>query len=129
MTVRASYGMFTDRQIFQGYSAFTASPPYGDNITLNNVSLSNPWAAYPGGNPLPLALGPNSIFPVAALLLRTDPFNFHPTYMNQWNVSIQRQIGSNWLVTANYIGNSTIHLVTAAELNPAVFLGLSPLCY
>ena len=125
MTVRASYGMFTDRQIFQGYSAFTASPPYGDNITLNNVSLSNPWANYPGGNPLPLALGPNSIFPLAASY-RTDPFNFQPTYMNQWNVSIQRQIGSNWLVTANYIGNSTIHLVTAAELNPAVFLGLGP---
>ena len=29
MTVRASYGIFTDRQIFQGYSAFTASPPTG----------------------------------------------------------------------------------------------------
>ena len=125
MTVRAAFGMFGDRQIFQGFSAFTASPPYGDNITLANVNLSNPWSAYPGGNPFPLPSGPNATFPLAGGY-RTDPFNPRPTYMNQWNVSIQRQLSSNWLVTANYIGNDTVHLVTAAQLNPAVFLGLSP---
>ena len=125
MTIRASYGIFTERQIFQGYSAFTASPPYGNNISLNNVSLSNPWATYPGGNPLPLTLNKNIQFPLFAGY-RTDPFNFQPTFMNQWNLSIQRQVAANWLVTANYVGNSTIHLVTAAQLNPAVFLGLAP---
>jgi hypothetical protein len=125
MTIRAAYGIFNDRQIFQAFSAFTASPPYGNSITLNNVSLSNPWATYPGGNPLPLSLNKNIQFPLFASY-RTDPFNYHPTYMNEWNVSIQRQIGNNWLVTANYIGDNTIHLVTSAQLNPAVFLGLGP---
>lgn len=125
MVVRAAYGVFGDRQIFQGFSAFTASPPYGNNITLTNVSLSNPWATYPGGNPLPLTLNKNIAFPLFASY-RTDPFDFKTTYMNQWNFSVQRQVGDNWLLTANYIGNSTIHLVTAAQLNPAVFLGLGP---
>jgi hypothetical protein len=125
MTIRAAYGIFGDRQIFQGFSAYTADPPYGNNITLANTTLSNPWINYPGGNPLPLTLSRNITFPLSASY-RTDPFNARPTYMNEWNLSIQRQIGSNWLVTANYIGNSTIHLVTAAQLNPAVFLGLSP---
>jgi hypothetical protein len=125
MTIRAAYGIFGDRQIFQGFSAYTADPPYGNNITLANTTLSNPWINYPGGNPLPLTLSRNITFPLSASY-RTDPFNARPTYMNEWNLSIQRQIGSDWLVTANYIGNSTIHLVTAAQLNPAVFLGLSP---
>jgi outer membrane receptor protein involved in Fe transport len=124
-TVRASYGIFTDREILQSFSGFTASPPYGDNITLNNVSLSNPWATYPGGNPLPIALNKDSPFPLYASYT-TNPFNFKPTYMNQWNLSIQRQVAANWLVTANYVGNSTIHLETDAQLNPAVFLGLGP---
>lgn len=123
MTLRASYGMFSDRQIFQGYSAFTADPPYGDLITLNNVSLSNPWATYPGGNPFPLTLNKNIQFPLFGSY-RTDPFNYHPTYMNEWNLSIQRQVSNDWLFTANYIGNNTIHMVTAAPINPAVFLGL-----
>ena len=123
MTIRAAYGIFTDRQHFQGYSSFTGAPPFGDNISLANVSLSNPWSAYPGGNPFPLPSGPNAIFPLAGAY-RTDPFNTRPTYLNQWNFSLQRQFGSSWLLTANYIGNNTVHLVSAAQVNPAVFLGL-----
>ncbi len=46
--------------------------------------------------------------------------------VNQWNLSLQRQLGTDWLLTANYVGSSTIHLMTGNELNPAVFLGLGP---
>ena len=49
-----------------------------------------------------------------------------PVYMNQWNLSIQRQVGKDWLVTANYVGNSTIHMISGEDINPAVFLGLGP---
>ena len=125
MTIRASYGIFNDRQHFQGYSAFTGAPPYGDNITLANVSFSNPWGTYPGGNPFPLPGGKNALFPLFGSY-RTDPFDTRPPYTNQWNVSIQRQVGASWLVTANYLGNSMIHLVSDAQLNPATFLGLGP---
>jgi hypothetical protein len=57
---------------------------------------------------------------------RTDPFDTKQPTMNQWNLSIQRQIGNDWLVTANYVGNSMIHLVSSTQLNPAVFMGLGP---
>src|SRR5438046_11191 len=33
-------------------------------------------------------------------------------------------LASDWLITANYAGNSTIHLVTSNQFNSAVFLGL-----
>jgi hypothetical protein len=46
--------------------------------------------------------------------------------VQEWNLSIQRQIGNDWLVTANYVGTATRHLQTATQLNPAVFLGLGP---
>ena len=38
------------------------------------------------------------------------PANPKTTYVQQWSLSIQRQLGANWLVMANYIGNNTIHL-------------------
>jgi hypothetical protein len=49
---------------------------------------------------------------------------YQAPYTNQWNLSVQRQIGENWLVSVNYLGNSQIHMTTSNLLNPAVFLGL-----
>jgi len=48
--------------------------------------------------------------------------DFHPTYVNQWNLSIQRQIGQDWLFTANYLGTTTIHFMGAADINQAVLV-------
>ncbi|MBV8906171.1 MAG: hypothetical protein JOZ22_21235, partial [Acidobacteriia bacterium] len=52
--------------------------------------------------------------------------NFHPQFVNQWNLNIQHQIGQDWLFTANYLGTTTIHLASEESVDPAVFLGLGP---
>ncbi len=49
--------------------------------------------------------------------------------MNQWNLSVQRQLGKDWLVSANYVGNSTIHMISGENINPAVFLGTGACCF
>src|SRR5439155_12107519 len=125
MTIRAAYGMFTDRRPFHTYTIFTQSAPWGNNVQLSNVRLSNPWGNYPGGNPFPLIVGRETAFPTFANY-GTHPFDLKPSYMNQWNVSIQRQLGADLLLTANYVGNNMIHLPAGVQLNPAVFLGLNP---
>src|SRR5262249_31313174 len=104
---------------------------------------TNPWANYAGGAGGLLPAGQN---PLALLASRSgfgyqapdipfvtngtyidSPLNdFHPTYVNQWNLSIQRQVGTDWLLAANYLATSTIHFVSAAQTNPAIFLGLGP---
>ena len=95
-------------------------------------SLSNPWANTPGGNPVPAILQFYSIghsaldapFFSGSTVMSMQLQDYKPMYMNQWNLSIQRQLGQSWLVSANYLGNSTIHLITSEEVNPAVYLGL-----
>jgi hypothetical protein len=48
--------------------------------------------------------------------------------MHQWNLSLQRGVGSNWVVGASYAGTNTIHLPTQRDLNPATFIpGVSTL--
>ena len=46
--------------------------------------------------------------------------------VGQWNLSIQKQLGSDWLFSASYLGNATRHLWTTQPLNNPVFLGLGP---
>jgi hypothetical protein len=124
-SIRAAYGMFTDRKHLWSYTGFTVGPPFGNLVSLTNVSISNPYGNYPGGNPFPFTPGKNMQFPLYGAY-SSQPWDFKPTYMNQWTLSVQRQFGTDWLVTANYLGNNTIHLSGGTELNPAVFLGLGP---
>jgi hypothetical protein len=132
MTIRAAYGMFGDRihLFFPNQMGF--GPPFGSNVGLSNVNMSNPWANYPGGNAIPYRANCDPIghashtcaFPTAGAYVVFNLQDYKPMYENQWNISIQRQVG-DWL-SANYIGNNSIHLGTSEPLNPAVFLGLGP---
>lgn len=125
MTVRASWGMFYDMpQTLFGYG-FVEEPPWGESITVTNPSFDNPWANYPGGNPFPINLNKNFTFPNSGTYANY-PLHLKVTYLEQWNLSLERQIGSNWLASASYLGNNTIHLWTNNPINAPVFMGLGP---
>src|SRR5581483_4852083 len=47
--------------------------------------------------------------------------DFNPVYMNQWNLSIQRQVGQDWLLSATYAGNNTVHMITTENINPSQY--------
>jgi hypothetical protein len=38
----------------------------------------------------------------------------------QWNLSYQRQIASNWVIKANYMGNAGRHILGSVDINQAV---------
>lgn len=122
MTIRAAFGRFTDRPHLLMGTSMAGAPPFGNLISLANVNMSTPWATYPGGaNPLPISLDKNVTFPSFGSYT-TYPIDWRPTALNQWNLSIQRQIGNDWLFTANYVGNNTSHLIVSGELNAAVYI-------
>jgi hypothetical protein len=125
MTLRASVGTFTDRGALYSMSAMAQDVPYGTVISTPNVKLDNPWATYPGGNPLPLLLSKNLTFPAFSSYI-TDNLHWHPTWVNQFNLSFQRQIGNDWLLAANYVGMTVSHLITEGQINPAVYQGTGP---
>src|SRR6185312_12984243 len=121
--IRASWGIFYDMPHTLFYYNYSSEPPWGEAIALTNPpgGFANPWLGYPGGNPYPVNLGPNFVFPTAGYY-ETVPLNVKVTYLEQWNLSVQKQIGASWLLKASYMGNNTIHLWTDQELNPAVYV-------
>jgi len=123
-SVRAAYGLFYDLQSLNYYIGFAQGSPFGSQVTLNfPPSFENPWSSYPGGNPFPVPVNSSVPFnPFASY--ETLPFNARSTYAQQWNLSLQKQIGTDWLAQANYIGSETVHVWTGNQVNPGVFLGL-----
>jgi hypothetical protein len=123
-SIRASWGMFYDLPHTLFFYVYSSAPPWGNRVTLTNPAggFQNPWQGFPGGNPFPSRLTPDFNFPTGGSYA-TNNFNLHTTYLEQWNVSIQRQLAKDWLVSANYMGNNSIHLWTNTDLNPAVYQG------
>jgi hypothetical protein len=125
MSIRAGYGVFFDSPQLFFDTRYSNSAPYGSTVTLSgDLNPSDPYgsANYPGGNPFPALslLGPNVPFPTAGVYVN-QPLNLKPMYLQQWNLSIQKQAGA-WLLGATYLGNKTTHLPTSYEANPAVYV-------
>jgi hypothetical protein len=100
----------------------TTNAPIGTNIDTPNPvgGLSDPWRAYPGGNPFPQ--NGKAFFPTAGVYVNM-PIDPKPTYVANWNVSYQRQLPGSWLVSVSYLGNKTTHLWSdRGETNPATYI-------
>ena len=126
MTVRGAYGIYTDYPHFYQYGGYSDQPPWGYEVTLDSPGpFDDPWQGYPGGNPFPVSLSSSIPFPRFGTYV-TIPKDLNMPYINQWNLSLQRQVGANWLFAANYLGSNVIHNLITSEGNPAVFLGTGP---
>ncbi len=133
MTIRAGYGMFYDTPQLFFFTRFSNSPPWGAQIGLVNVPFANPWATYAGGDPFPAlnAVSKNMVFPNFGVYVNA-PLHMQPMNLQQWNLSIQKQVGS-WLFSATYLGNKATHFWMGEEADPAVFIpgtstGSTPAC-
>ena len=120
-SVRAAWGMFYDTShLFYniGYQGF------GQGVAIPNPAggFDNPYLGYAGGNPYPqvLELSSASTFNQFAGYA-TYPLHTDPTVMQQWNVTLQRQMGA-WLLGASYLGSHTSHVWGGRALNPAVYI-------
>jgi len=130
MTIRAAYGIYGDRAMMLAGTQMYFSAPFGNTVSNSGANLTDPWSTIAGGNPMPAIAALQGIgvynhnipFPLNGRYITTKMNDFDPVYMNQWNLNIQRQIGQNWLVTANYVGNSTIHMITTENINPAQYV-------
>lgn len=125
-SIRASYTIgFQQIPLFY-QSRFQSMSPWGDSITLTNPvgGFSNPYAAYPGGNPFPKPFPPqasNAFFPTAGTFF-VSPINLKPSYTQTWNLSIEKQFARNWVFSTSYLGNHALHNGGGNELNPAVYI-------
>lgn len=127
MSIRASWGLFRDYPDFYESEYVKTSPPYNSTIVITApgggtaAGFANPWTGYPGGSPFPITVTKNVTFPTNAAWVVIPP-NLPTVYVNQWNASIQRQLGTSWLLSANYMGSETTHLLSSVEGDPAIYL-------
>ena len=122
MVVRAAYGIFFDYPHFNNFGGLRNTPPRNVSVSIPNPvgGFEDPWQGYPGGSPFPVTINANVSFPTATAYT-IIPVDLKNSYIHQWNVSIQKQVGTDWLVSGNYLGSSVIHQLTGEQVNPVVY--------
>jgi hypothetical protein len=123
-TIRAGYGLFYDNPEEFYFDRFADNSPFGSASTISRPAggLSNPYQGLtvpPFPQPFPTA--GNAFFPANGVYINL-PLNLRPTYVQQWNLSVEKQIGADWLFTATYLGNRTNHIWLGYDANAPVLL-------
>jgi hypothetical protein len=127
---RASFGIAYDYNSGELLVNAADAPPYGGTEIFAGTSFSNPYclgaspgctSGDPGGNIFPYTANPNAPFAAGGIYIAIKP-HLKATASNQYNATLQRQLGRDWLISAQYIGSETSHLLTSYQLNPAVYV-------
>jgi hypothetical protein len=136
--VRGGFGMFyfldrggIDNQLaqnppFSGQSSFGYSNGYRINLQgqapLNSTDPTLAGTvAMPSKGPLQIDLANP-----ANVSLVTYPKNDKTSYVYQWNLQYQRQIGTDMSVSLGYVGSRGVDLMTMLQLNRVPFNGNNP---
>jgi len=126
--VRAGYGLYTQQPQTAGFLAFGRVQPFVRSFNIvNPPSIADPWSTFPGGNPFA------SGFRLDAPVNRDAPFinpgianTFAPimrlTYIQQWNVTLERALTRNDVLQVSYVGTKGTRLSLVADYNQPVFI-------
>lgn len=141
-SLRGGAGIFYDTRIpgiinnrFADLTPFSPQFVLSTQTTVKPGTFSDPLCTQPGTSgrslqgctpqgaayPFPATIPPpsNTLFGLNTFVLSWDPVNKYqvPTLYN-WNLTIERQLASDILVRAGYVGSRSNHLTETLNLNP-----------
>ena len=128
-SIRAAYGIFSDTLRPVAINTNQLNQPFSYGQTTFNVPLSNPYVNNMQTQQLLLNYVPpktaadrqNRVFYLPMTENSIDP-NFTTGYIQQWNLSVQRQIWKEIVLTFAYLGGKGTHLLLLEEANPALYI-------
>ncbi|MGI4853892.1 MAG: hypothetical protein ACRYF4_07605 [Janthinobacterium lividum] len=132
MTVRASFGLFYAQDQGSGItSRLSNNPPYNnygaisqssDQLRTSTAFVLSPSQAIP--QPAPVTPASFVLQPTYTGGLTSWSTGFRMGYVQQWNLSVQKQLPYAMLAEVNYVGNHGVHLLARSNVNqPTVLNG------
>jgi hypothetical protein len=121
--VRGSYGIAYDFPTAEYHNINAQAPPFGNRSLVEDPPgrFDDPYG-HLGGDPHPIVTSADTEYIPYGAFGAIDP-DINSPRVQQWNVTVERQLGQRWQVAASYLGSYTDHLWGQVALNPGVFLG------
>lgn len=111
--VRGGYGVYYDATLFGTYEQnIFANPPFVASANYTNANFSDVTSGTAGISPL----SPQA---TSVLSLHATQIPNNTPYMQNWNISIQRQLARGTVLEVAYVGSKGTHLLGVVDLNEA----------
>jgi hypothetical protein len=126
MAVRASYALSYDFMAGDYHQINSAAPPFGNRSLITDPPgrMDDPYG-HVGGDPHPIVTDRNTAYPAFGAFGTMNPDINSPRVQN-WNVTLERQVGTTWGIGVSYLGNYSDRLWSQTAINPGIFMGLGP---
>jgi hypothetical protein len=126
MALRASYAMAYDFMSGEYHNINANAPPFGNRSLIVDPTglFDDPYRGV-GGDPHPIVTGPNTDYVPFGTFGTMDP-GINSPRIQSWNVTLERQLGSEWGAAVSYLGSHSDRLWAQVALNPGVYMGLGP---
>jgi hypothetical protein len=127
MSVRASYGLSYETDPLETLNRGSTAPPFGNRVELISPvgGFDDPWKDVPGGSPHPFVFDKNIPFGPYGLF-HNQPYTKQSPRSSSWNLSLQRQLPAQSLLSLTYIGSIATHLDGQEAMNPAIYIPGGP---
>jgi hypothetical protein len=130
--IRGGAGLYYTLPNTDQINGFSSVAPFAPVFSLTDTSFADPYAALGITDPFPAAFGGKSVpgsdatFSLPVNMYGTFPTHYYLPTLGTWNLRIDQQLGSNWLLSLGYVGNGGYHLSSNAigrrQLNPAIYV-------
>lgn len=122
-SLRGGYGRYYSVPEAYYLNALSDQAPFGYDENFLFGSFDNPYLGRESANVFPIPsgfFGQNLVFPIPAFDYAQEP-TFPQASTDAWNLTLQRQLGSTWVLQLAYVGNKATHLMGTYDINPAVY--------
>jgi len=122
--IRGGIGMFSSAPFMDVIGQTHANQPY---LLITRAyspagGFADPYRDFPGGNPWPFQFDPNNVHFVTPVSIQGTNLDYQDPRITQWNLSVQRSFGTNWLFDVSYVGTVGRHLLQVFDANPPRYI-------